>query len=114
MILRWKALLFIGLVLAWTQVLPIGSQVATCSSRHVVSRATQLAATRAVPKLRGLIGRRAGSVPDYDGYSDVMKSSSVVWTEDSLDRYLADPAGFMPGNGMAGAAGDLKGPDSAA
>jgi len=63
---------------------------------------------KAGPKLEGLIGRRAGSVPDFDGYSDAMKTSSVVWTEGAIDAYLANPAKFMPGNGMAGSAGNLE------
>ena len=60
------------------------------------------------PKLEGLFGRRAGSVSDFDSYSDVMKTSAVVWTEETIDAYLANPASFMPGNGMAGSAGNLE------
>jgi cytochrome c len=30
-----------------------------------------------------------------------MKESGVVWDEDTLDKYLADPKGFIPGNKMA-------------
>ena len=62
---------------------------------------------KAGPKLDGLIGRRAGTVPDFDGYSDAMKTSTVVWTKETVDAYLANPASFMPGNGMAGSAGNL-------
>lgn len=63
---------------------------------------------RAGPKLEGLIGRRAGSVPDYEDYSAAMKNSKVVWTDETLDDYLADPAAFIPDNGMAGSAGKLE------
>lgn len=58
--------------------------------------------------LGGIIGRRAGSVPDYDSYSDAMKNSDIIWTEESLDAYLANPEAFIPGNGMATSAGNLK------
>lgn len=51
------------------------------------------------PKLGGIIGRRAGSVSDYEHYSDAMKNSNVVWTEETLDAYLLNPASFIPGNG---------------
>ncbi len=54
------------------------------------------------------MGRRAGSVPDYDSYSDAMKASDVVWTEETLDAYLADPEAFIPGNGMASTTGKLE------
>ena len=54
------------------------------------------------------MGRRAGSVPDYDSYSAAMKASDVVWTEETLDLYLANPAAFIPGNGMASTTGNLE------
>lgn len=60
------------------------------------------------PKLGGIIGRRAGTDPKFDGYSDAMKSSDVVWTEETLDAYIADPAAFIPGNGMASTTGKLE------
>lgn len=60
------------------------------------------------PKLGGVIGRRAGTVPDFDSYSEAMKKSTVVWTEETIDTFLANPESFMPGNGMAGAAGNLE------
>ena len=53
------------------------------------------------PRLHGIFGRRAGTVPDYR-YSDVMKTSKVVWTEQTLDAYLAATQDFMPGNKMYG------------
>ena len=56
---------------------------------------------RTAPKLDGIIGRRAGSVSDYLDYSDAMKASNIVWTEETLDTYLADPSAMVPGNGMA-------------
>ena len=60
------------------------------------------------PKLGGIVGRRAGTDPNFDGYSDAMKSSDVVWTEETLDAYIADPAAFIPGNGMASTTGKLE------
>ncbi len=63
---------------------------------------------RAGPKLGGVVGRRAGSVPDYAGYSDAMKSSNLIWTEEALDAYLANPAAVVPGNGMASFARNLE------
>ena len=52
------------------------------------------------PHLKGLFGRAAGSVEGY-AYSDAMKSSGIVWGEDTLKTYLADPKKAMPGNKMA-------------
>lgn len=53
------------------------------------------------PRLYGVFGKKAGSVPDYR-YSEVMKKSNVVWTEQTMDAYLAATQDFMPGNKMYG------------
>jgi cytochrome c len=63
---------------------------------------------RAGPKLAGVINRKAGDISDFDGYSAAMKGSNLIWTEETLDAYLADPAGFLPGNGMAGSSGSIE------
>lgn len=54
---------------------------------------------RAGPRHCGLIGRRAGSVAGYP-YSDAMKRSGMVWSEATLDRFLANPMGALPGTSM--------------
>jgi cytochrome c len=51
------------------------------------------------PSLAGLIGRPAGSIADFN-YSDAMKASGLTWDEATLDAYLADPKGKVPGNKM--------------
>jgi cytochrome c len=51
------------------------------------------------PRLCGLIGRRAGSVPGFD-YSAAMKRSDIVWSARTLDRLLADPRKAVPGTTM--------------
>lgn len=53
------------------------------------------------PRLHKVFGRKAGSLPDYR-YSDAMKRSGVVWTEETLDAYLAATQEFMPGSKMYG------------
>lgn len=52
------------------------------------------------PSLSGGVGREAGTVEGFK-YSKAMKSSGVVWDEESLDAYLADPRGYIPKNKMA-------------
>ncbi len=54
---------------------------------------------RVGPRHRGLIGRRAGSVAGYD-YSAAFRDSRVVWDEQTLDRWLADPEALIPGQRM--------------
>lgn len=51
------------------------------------------------PTLAGVFGRQAGSIDGFK-YSDVMKSSGVVWDDLKVDAYLQKPKDFMPGNKM--------------
>ncbi len=51
------------------------------------------------PSLAGLIGRPAASLADFN-YSDAMKASGLTWDEATLNEYLADPKGKVPGNKM--------------
>jgi cytochrome c len=52
------------------------------------------------PSLKGVIGRKAGSLEDYR-YSAAMKRSDVTWDATTLDKYVTDPQAFIPGNRMA-------------
>jgi cytochrome c2 len=52
------------------------------------------------PMLKGVIGRKAGSLEDYR-YSAAMKRSDVTWDATTLDKYVTDPQAFIPGNRMA-------------
>lgn len=47
------------------------------------------------PMHKGVVGRKAGSVPGYD-YSPDLKSSGIVWTEDNLDKWLVNPQALVP------------------
>jgi len=51
------------------------------------------------PKHRGVFGRKAGGVPDYD-YSDALKNSGLVWGDQTLDKWLTDPQALVPGAKM--------------
>ena len=51
------------------------------------------------PRHRGVIGRRAGSVPGY-AYSPSLRSSGIVWDADLLDRWLRNPQALVPGSRM--------------
>lgn len=52
------------------------------------------------PNLHGLFGRKAGTLPNF-GYSEAMKTSGVVWNDDSLTKYIRNPRIFIPGDRMA-------------
>ena len=47
------------------------------------------------PSLNGVVGRAAGSVAGFP-YSDALKKSGIIWTEDNLLKWLAGPAAMVP------------------
>ena len=53
------------------------------------------------PKLGGLIGRKAASVEDYRGYSQSLRNSGIVWSDETLDRWFTDPGKIAPESVMA-------------
>jgi cytochrome c len=52
------------------------------------------------PRLRGVFGRKAASVPGFD-YSEALKKSSIRWDATTLDRWLSDPDAMVPDTDMA-------------
>lgn len=67
-----------------------------CAACHTL----EPGAHRTGPSLAGVFGRRAGTAEGFHRYSDVLKSADLVWSEDSLNGFLADPQAFLPGNRM--------------
>jgi len=51
------------------------------------------------PRLRGVYGRRAGSVAGFD-YSTALKSANVKWDDVTLDQWLTDTGSVVKGNDM--------------
>lgn len=67
-----------------------------CKACHTVEPGKN----RVGPHLHGVVGRAAGAVEGFK-YSKAMLESGITWTPEQLDKYLADPKGFIPGNKMA-------------
>lgn len=68
----------------------------TCAACHTVEPGKN----KIGPSLAGVVGRKSGSVQGFN-YSEAMKKADVTWTDENLQKYLADPKGFIPGNRMA-------------
>ncbi len=64
-------------------------------------------ANRVGPAHRGVFGRKAGSVADYD-YSPALKHSTVIWNDTTLDAWLKDPEKLIPGQKMGYSVPDAK------
>jgi cytochrome c len=80
-----------------------------CRTCHTVEQGDN----RLGPSLAGIIGRKAGSLPDY-AYSDAMKNSPVVWDEATLDRFIESPDAVVAGNNMKPYTGMTDAEDRAA
>jgi cytochrome c2 len=52
------------------------------------------------PNLLGLVGRKAGSQPDFPMYSEALKSSGITWSKKALDKFLINPGDKVPGTLM--------------
>ncbi len=52
------------------------------------------------PSLAGIWGRKAGTVEGFTRYSKAFKQADIIWDEHSLDAWLANPRGYLPGNRM--------------
>jgi cytochrome c len=64
-----------------------------CTSCHALDT------NREGPRLRGVYGRRAGSVPDFE-YSTSVRSSGLTWTGTNLEKWLTDTDSMIPDNKM--------------
>jgi len=77
-----------------------------CAACHSVKAGAHLTG----PSLASVWQHKAGTVPGFSRYSDAMKHSNVVWSDQTLDRWLTDPGAVIPGTSMT-----FQGiPDSAA
>jgi len=97
--------LFVSMVLAVSGAVPALAQGDPEAGENVFRRcaachATQLGQHRVGPSLAGVFGAEAGTAEGFR-YSDALKASGIVWDEEALDQYLANPRVFIPGNRMA-------------
>jgi cytochrome c len=51
------------------------------------------------PSLHGIVGRKAGSLGGFE-FSSAMKSAGIVWDEQNLDKFIANPDQVVHGNKM--------------
>jgi cytochrome c2 len=68
-----------------------------CKACHVVDAEKH----KTGPHLVNIMGRAAGSADGFKKYSDAMKSSGIVWNEETLDGYLEKPKAYVKGTRMA-------------
>jgi cytochrome c len=64
-----------------------------CSGCHVLDGVGQ------GPSLRGVIGRKAGTLAGFE-FTPALKASGLAWTAANLDRWLIGPQKLVPGTAM--------------
>ncbi|MGB9364445.1 MAG: c-type cytochrome [Xanthobacteraceae bacterium] len=70
-------------------------QYEECVACHVLEKGKESVG----PDLHGLFGRKAGEAADFR-YSPALKRSGIVWSEQTVDTFIADPQAVVPGNRM--------------
>jgi cytochrome c len=116
-VLLISALSGMAYVLSSPSALPQASQAAedvsgqqafnnACRTCHMVREGDN----RLGPNLHKVVGRKAGSLPDY-AFSSAMKEAGFVWDEEKLDRFIANPDEVVPGNSMKPYGGLTSGDD---
>ena len=101
------------LVIAATLALPAGLAAAAdlaagqqiferrCATCHTIvdpAGNTLVDGGREGPNQYGLIGRKAGTYADFDGYGDTLVAvgnDGLVWSETEIVAYLADPRAYL-------------------
>ncbi|MBI3456641.1 MAG: c-type cytochrome [Candidatus Rokubacteria bacterium] len=67
-----------------------------CAACHAVEPGQHLTG----PSLARIWGRKLGTVEGFARYSDALRKTDLVWTAETLDRWLEDPGALVPGNTM--------------
>jgi cytochrome c len=101
--LRFLSLLAI---LAWSVTLPASGagdpqRGARAFAQCMACHSTEPEHHMTGPSLADVWGRKAGGATGFLRYSDALKHSGITWNADTLDKWLAAPAQFIPGNQMA-------------
>jgi cytochrome c len=60
------------------------------------------------PQLNGIVGRKAASVEGFAMYSQALKGYNVTWNAKTLDEFLENPMGKVPGTMMVMPVTDAK------
>ena len=92
----------LGIVLpiAWGPALAADIEAGkTAFKKCALCHTTEAGKNKIGPSLFGVVGRQSASLENFN-YSDGMKKFAHTWDEQTLDLYLADPRGTVPGTKM--------------
>jgi cytochrome c len=66
----------------------------------VACHSTEAGRNMTGPSLAHVWNRKAGTAEGFARYSDALRASNIVWTQESLQRWLANPQAMVPGTSM--------------
>lgn len=66
-----------------------------CATCHT----TEASQNKIGPSLAAIVGSKSGTVPGFN-FSPAMKNAEITWDDANLDKYLANPVGFVHGTKM--------------
>jgi cytochrome c len=92
------ALIAMGITTAWAGDVKKGANVFAeeCGDCHSLTPGKN----KKGPYLNGVLGRKAGSIGDFSGYSDAMRQTGFIWSSEKIDAYIAQPRKVVPGGKM--------------
>ena len=67
-----------------------------CAACHSLGTGTHLTG----PSLADLLGRKAGTAKGFGRYSEALRHSGLTWDEKTLDKWVENPTGLVPGTSM--------------
>ena len=67
-----------------------------CAACHSLQPGVHLSG----PSLANLWGKRAATISDFGRYTDALKKTDIVWDENTLYAWVADPQAMVPGTTM--------------
>jgi len=93
----------LGLLLAFVAVCPVGAADVDAGKadfkKCALCHTTEAGKNKIGPSLFGVVGRKAGSLDNFN-YSEAMKKYDHTWDPETLETYLADPRAVVPGTKM--------------
>jgi cytochrome c len=72
---------------------------AVFATHCAVCHSTESGVNKIGPSLAGIVGSKGGTVPGFD-FSAAMNEANVTWNDTNLDKFLANPVGFIHGTKM--------------
>jgi cytochrome c len=67
-----------------------------CAACHSLQPGVHLSG----PSLANLWGKRVATISDFGRYTDALKKTEIVWDENTLYAWVADPQAMVPGTTM--------------